>query len=80
MELSRNWHWMWSSFYYLKKYKGFLLALILTFRKLISSTAKYFIYLLFRNKTKKLIYKQRMSGLFNSIIGKSSWYRPFNEN
>ena len=23
MELSRNWHWMWSTFYYHKKYKGF---------------------------------------------------------
>ena len=29
MELSRNWHWMWSTFYYHKKYKGFLFAFLL---------------------------------------------------
>ena len=29
MEISRNWHWMWSTFYYHKKYKGFLIALII---------------------------------------------------
>ena len=27
MELSRNWHWMWSTFYYHKKYSGFIVAL-----------------------------------------------------
>ena len=28
LEKNRNWHWMWSTFYYHKKYKGFFLALI----------------------------------------------------
>ena len=44
MELSRNWHWMWSSFYYHKKYNGFLIALMKVSRKLISSSIKYIIY------------------------------------
>jgi Predicted glycosyltransferases len=36
MELSRNWHWMWSTFYYNKKYKGFLFSLIIVGPKLFS--------------------------------------------
>ena len=35
LEKNRNWHWMWSTFYYHKKYKGFILALILVFPKLL---------------------------------------------
>ncbi len=76
MELSRNWHWMWSSFYYHKKYNGFLIALMKVSRKLISSSIKYIIYSIINQNNKKKIYYQRMSGLFNAMIGKKSWYRP----
>jgi N-acetylglucosaminyl-diphospho-decaprenol L-rhamnosyltransferase len=78
MELSRNWHWMWSNFYFTKKHKGFLYALLYVSDKLISGSIKYIFYLLILKNSKKLIYKHRISGLFNSIIGKPSWYRPFN--
>ena len=78
MELSRNWHWMWSNFYFTKKYKGFLFALFFVFDKLFSASIKYLFYSLTLKNSKKLIYKHRISGLFNSIIGKPSWYRPFN--
>ena len=77
MELSRNWHWMWSTFYYTKKYNGLFFAIISTSRKFISSILKYIFYLIIRNESKKCIYKQRMSGLFNAMIGNTSWYRPF---
>ena len=76
MELSRNWHWMWSTFYYNKKYKGFVNSFIMVLPKLISSILKYFFFLIIMNKEKKEIYYQRFSGLMNSVIGKSSWYRP----
>ena len=76
MELSRNWHWMWSTFYYYKKYNGFLIALIKVFKKLISALFKIFFYSITFNGNKKKIYYQRASGLFNSIIGSKSWYRP----
>ena len=76
MELSRNWHWMWSTFYYNKKYKGFIISLIIVSPKLISSILKFFIFLTLRKHEKKKIYYQRYSGLINSIIGRSSWYRP----
>ena len=76
MELSRNWHWMWSTFYYHKKYDGFIFALFQVSGKLISSLIKSGIYLILFNDSKKKIYYQRLSGLMNSIIGKKSWYRP----
>ena len=80
MELSRNWHWMWSTFYFTKKHKGFLYALLYVSDKLISGTIKYFFYALTLQNSKKLIYKHRILGLYNSITGKSSSYRPFNNN
>jgi N-acetylglucosaminyl-diphospho-decaprenol L-rhamnosyltransferase len=76
MELSRNWHWMWSTFYYNKKYKGFLISFLMVAPKMLSSSIKFFIYFLLFNKEKKEIYYQRLSGLFNAVIGKNSWYRP----
>ena len=75
MELSRNWHWMWSTFNFHKKHKGSLISFFIVLPKLSSAVIKVLIYsLLFNNKKK--IYYQRMSGLINAIIGKSSWYRP----
>ena len=76
LEKNRNWHWMWSTFYYNKKYKGFLIALILIMPKLISSIAKTLFFLIIFNKEKRDIYFCRMSGIINSILGKKSWYRP----
>ncbi len=76
MELSRNWHWMWSTFYFNKKHNGFLISLLIVFPKLFSSIFKFFLFFIIRNHVKKEIYYQRYSGLMNSIIGKSSWYRP----
>ncbi len=76
LEKNRNWHWMWSTFYYKKKYKGFLFALILISPKLFSAFFKTLIYSLLYNKLKRDIYFCRLSGLFNSIVGKKSWYRP----
>ena len=76
IELSRNWHWMWSTFNYHKKYKGFFISLLIVLPKLISAIIKILIYTLILNKEKKKIYYQRLSGLINAIMGKSSWYRP----
>jgi len=80
MELSRNWHWMWSSFYFTKKYKGFFFALFSISGKLISALLKTIFYSITFNRQKRLVYLFRLLGLYNSIIGKSSWYRPFNIN
>jgi len=76
LEKTRNWHWMWSTFYYQKKYKGFLLAFIIIFPKLISAIFKTLFYFIIINNKKREIYFCRLSGLLNSIIGKKAWYRP----
>jgi len=76
MEFSRNWHWMWSTFHYHKKYDGFFSALIKVFGKLFSSILKFLLYFILFNKKKRKIYYQRLSGLINAIVGNKSWYRP----
>ena len=76
MELSRNWHWMWSTFYFNKKHYGYLSSIFKVSGKLFTSIFKYIFYILIFNKQKKEIYYQRFSGLLNSMRGKSSWYRP----
>ena len=76
IELSRNWHWMWSTFNYHKKHKGFLISFLIIFPKLIYAIFKILLYTLLLNKKKKDIYYKRYSGLMNAIMGKGSWYRP----
>jgi len=76
MELSRNWHWMWSTFYYHKKHRGFLVSFFIILPKLISAILKMILHLIFSNKEKKKIYYQRYSGIINSLMGRKSWYRP----
>jgi GT2 family glycosyltransferase len=76
IELSRNWHWIWSKFYFKKKHFGFLKAFLEGFPNFILSILKYIFYLTINNKVKKNIYFNRASGFFNALIGKSSWYRP----
>ncbi len=76
MELSRNWHWMWSTFYYNRKHYGYFYSLVKISRKFLSSLINLiFFSIIFKNKKRK-IYFQRFSGLINSILGRKSWYRP----
>ena len=76
VELSRNWHWIWSKFYFNKKHHGYLKAFLLTFLTLITSAIKSFYYLITINKYKKKIYMMRFLGLLNSMLVRKSWYRP----
>ena len=41
MEKSRNWHWMWSKFYFKKKYQGYLFAFFSTLPSFLSSIIKF---------------------------------------
>ncbi|MDA9696815.1 glycosyltransferase [Candidatus Pelagibacter sp.] len=76
MEKSRNWHWMWSKFYYKKKHHGYLSGLISTSPNFISSLIKYLFYSFTMNRIKKNIYKMRFLGLLNSYLLEKSFYRP----
>ena len=46
IELSRNWHWMWSKFYFNKKHYGYLFAISKVIKNLISAKIKFFYYLI----------------------------------
>ena len=76
IELSRNWHWMWSKFYFNKKHYGYSKALVNIFCNLISAKIKYFYFLITFNNYKRKIYQMRLSGILNSMIGNKSFYRP----
>ena len=74
-EYLRNWHWMWSKYYYNKKHYGILIALIKIFFNLATAIFKYVFYSLTLNNYKKNIFKMRISGIINSILGNKSKYR-----
>ena len=71
----RNWHYMWSYFYYHKKNEGYFIALRVSFGKLIRSFFKLVLFTLIFNKIKRINYLYRFLGLLNSMIGKKSFFR-----
>lgn len=74
IEINRNWHYMWSMFYYKKKHFGYLYSLFTTLPILIRSFVRVMIY--FKKPKKRDIYLARLNGLYNSYKLKQSWYRP----
>ena len=76
IEFSRNWHWMWSKFYFNKKHYGYLKAFLISLPILTKSIIRLLYYFITNNKMKKKIYMMRFLGLFNAMLGKKSWYRP----
>lgn len=77
MEKSRNWHWMWSKFYFHKKHKNYLYSFLINLPNLSSLLIKYLFYSITLNKKKRIISKMRFLGLFNSYILNNSFYRPY---
>jgi len=75
IEYLRNWHWMWSKFYFNKKHYGYAIAVLKIFKNLISAKIKFFYYLITFNTFKRKIYQMRLLGLISSMIGKNSSYR-----
>ena len=80
IELCRNWHWMWSLYYYNFKHFGLFAAYKITFYKFISSLIKMLLSKLLMKKKKYMIHKYRVLGLINAYKGRASWFRPFEEN
>ena len=76
VELSRNWHWMWSKFYFNKKHFGFFIAVLKGLPNFVSSMLKYLLYRFINKNKKREIYLQRVLGFINAFMGKSSFYRP----
>ena len=80
IELCRNWHWMWSLYYYNFKHFGLFVAYKITAYRFISSFTKMLLSILLMKKKKYLIHKYRLLGLINAYKGKSSWLRPYHIN
>ena len=74
-EMFRNWHWMWSSFYYHKKHGNYLTALFKMSGKFIKSLLKSIIFSIIYNKKKQTMYFARVYGLLCAFIGTKSFYR-----
>ena len=74
-EKLREWHWMWSTFYFYRKNYGYLFAIKKTIGKLLRSFFKAIFYTIVLNKRMKSKYISRFNGLLNSITGKKSSYR-----
>jgi GT2 family glycosyltransferase len=77
INLCRNWHWMWSLFYYNKKHFGLYRALFVTLKKFISSLYKFILATLLLDFRKQQINLYRILGLVNAYQGKPSWFRPY---
>ena len=75
IEISRNWHWIWSKFYFNKKHNGYLIAIINGLPTFLSSILKFSFYSLLNHK-KKNIYFYRASGYLSALFGKKSYFRP----
>ena len=76
IEINRNWHLLWSKFYYYQKHYNYFIAICLVSKNLFSSFFKIMIYTILKNDFKKKIYLARFLGAMNSILRKKSWYRP----
>ena len=75
IEYLKNWHWMWSKFYYHHKHDNYLYAFMKIFKNFISALIKTIFYTILRNNKKKDFYKARLSGCINGLLLKKSWYR-----
>ena len=78
IELCRNWHWMWSLFYYNYKHFGIITAYRAAIIRFFSSIFKLFFSFVFFNKKKILIHYYRINGWFNAFLRRPSWLRPDN--
>lgn len=72
----RNWHYMWSMFYYYRKNFGFFYALCKTFKYLLKDLLMLIFYFLLFDKIKLKIRFYRIFGIITSMLGLRSFLRP----
>ncbi len=71
----KDWHYMWSSFYYYRKNYGYAYALMKLFGKFFRASFKVIFYSITFKKSRKNKYLYRFLGLLNSIMGRPSNFR-----
>tara|TARA_Y100000590_G_scaffold449208_1_gene586989 strand:+ start:11910 stop:12782 length:873 start_codon:yes stop_codon:yes gene_type:complete len=75
--LSRNWHYCWSKFYYIKKYNNYLYALKKTLPTLFKAFIKCIKFKILNNTKDYEIHMAEVKGLISSYLLKKSSYRPY---
>ena len=74
-EKLRNWHWMWSQYYYYKKNYSFIQVFIKSILRLLNSSCKALFYQIIFDQKSKNKYLYRSLGLLFSMMGCRSSYR-----
>lgn len=78
VNLSRNWHYSWSKFFFFKKHYGMFFALRKIFPNFLRSIKKIFIYkFLLRDSLKFQFALAEFKGILHSVLSRPSDYRPF---
>ena len=72
----RNWHWGWSKVYFEKKYFNIFLVYFKFSSLLVLQSLKIIFYITLLNKKEVINKSMRFLGVLNSLLGRSSWYRP----
>ena len=75
MDFSRNWHYSWSRFYFLKKHTTLLNAYLYGLNMLVKSIIKSIFYFFF-NKSKSITHFAKAYGTLFAILNFQSDYRP----
>ena len=70
----RQWHFMWSKFYFYKKNYNYFFAFVKTYRDFIESFLKLIVLFPF-NRRKSYLHSSRLLGLICSMIGVKSYKR-----
>jgi len=78
VNLSRNWHYGWSKFFFFKKHYGMFFALRKIFPNFLRSIKKILTYkFLLRDSLKFQFALAEFKGILNSVLSKPSNFRPF---
>jgi N-acetylglucosaminyl-diphospho-decaprenol L-rhamnosyltransferase len=75
LEKLRNWHYLWSNFYYHRKHYGYLYSLQKNLIKLLSSLFKFLLFAILMQSSKRDKFLYRFFGLLNSMTGQPSSFR-----
>ena len=71
----KEWHWMWSTFYFYKKNNSYFFALSKIIGKFLKAFLKILFYSITFNKKEKEKYKYRFLGIYSAILGRPSSFR-----
>lgn len=72
----RQWHFVWSKFYYYKKNFGYINAIVFFLPIIFRTSLKIILYLIIKDENNYFKYKNRLSGMMSSIKGEKSHKRP----